>query len=90
MTFWYIGMRIGGEAFHGKVVDGHYYLATGYLTQGFGPDAPHRYIEVSPDIFRYSQVHSYSVLVTFPLGLIGAFLGSAYAKRQKHGLTSVA
>ena len=91
MAFCYIGQRIGGEAIHGKVEGGHYYLATGYISQGFPPpDAPHSYIEVSPDIFQYSQVHGYFVLVTFPLGLIAGLLGFIYAKKRKHELKNVA
>ena len=90
MAFCYIGQRIGGEAIHGKIESGHYYLATGYISSGFPPrpDTPHGYVEVSPDVFRYSQIHGYSVLVTFPLGLIACFVAGIHGKRRKYELTN--
>ena len=91
VAFCVISERIGGEAIHGKVESGHYFLATGYINRGVpNPEIPDEYIEVSPDIFRYSQVHGYSVLVMFPLGLIGALLGVIYGKKRKHELTNIA
>jgi hypothetical protein len=91
MVFCYVGQRIGGEAMHGKIEGAHYYLATGYIRSGFPPplDAPHKYIEVSPDVFRYSQFHGYTVLVTFPLGLIACFVGVIYENKLRHELTNV-
>ena len=91
MAFCVIGQRIGGEAIHGKVESGHYFLATGYISRGIpSQEIPHKYIEVSPDIFRYSQVHGYSVLLTFPLGLIAGVLGFIYERKRKHELTNAA
>jgi hypothetical protein len=83
MAFCYIGLRIGGEALHGKVEDGHYYLATGYISRGIHPrlDAPHNYVEVSSRVFHCSQIHGYSVLVTFPLGLMACALALIYRRR---------
>ena len=91
MLFCCIGQHIGGEALHGKIEDGHYYLATGYISRGIqSPDAPHHYIEVSSDTFHYSEVHAYSVLVTFPLGLLACALAVLFAKKQKREITSIA
>jgi hypothetical protein len=89
MVFCFFSQRIGGEAFHGKIEDGHYYLATGYISSGPPRlDTPHGYVEVSPDIFRYSQVHGYSVLVTFPLGLMAGLAEIIYKKKRKRELTN--
>jgi hypothetical protein len=91
MSFCVIGQQIGGEAIHGKVENGRYFLATGYISRGTpNPETPHEYIEVSPDIFRYSQTHGYCALVTFPLGLIAGVLGSIYERKRKRELTNVA
>ena len=92
MAFCLIGQRIGGEAIHGKVESGHYFLATGYISRGIpsNPAIPHDYIEVPPDIFRYSQVHGYSVLVMFPLALIAALLGVIHDKVRKRELANLA
>src|SRR6266496_1415980 len=83
MAFCCIGLSIGGEALHGKVEDGHYYLATGFIKRGTHPtlDAPHNYVEVSSWVFHYSQIHGYSVLVTFPLGLLAGALASIHRRR---------
>jgi hypothetical protein len=90
MAFCLIGQRIGGEAIHGKVEGGHYFLATGYISRGTpNLDVPHNYIEVSPNVFRYSQVHGYSVLVTFPLGLIAGLLGFIYERKRKRAVAIV-
>jgi hypothetical protein len=83
MVFCYISQRIGGEALHGKIEGGHYYLATSYIHQGIPRlDAPHNYVEVSSRIFHYSQVHGYSVLATFPLGLVACFFAVIYNRRS--------
>jgi len=92
VAFCYISQRIGGEALHGKVEDGHYYLATGYINRGHVPalDAPHEYVEVSSGVFQYSEVHGYSVLVTFPLGLIAAVVGVIFGKKPRPKVTNAA
>jgi len=56
LLFALISAFIGGDAINGKIENGHYYLANhGRLT------------EVSAFIFGYSQLHIYSLFVTFPL-----------------------
>ena len=82
MAFVAVGKRIGGEAFHGKVEDGRYYLARGYFERGPTRDIG-QYTEVSPTLFRYSLVHVYSVLVTSALGLIAAFAGTLFQQERK-------
>ncbi len=78
-----IGKYIGGEAVHGKVEGGHYYLAKGYFNKYSTKDIG-QYIEVSSATFRYSQVHGYFVLATFPLGLVAGFVAFLVERKQKH------
>ena len=73
MSFCFIAEGIGGEAFHGKIEEGHYYVANHYL--GKYKMGQGQYKEVSPAIFHYSRIHAYAVLVTFPLGLLAGFVG---------------
>lgn len=47
----------GGDAFNGKVEDGHYYIAN----HG-------HYIEVAQTTWYYSYYHAVSVIATVPLG----------------------
>jgi hypothetical protein len=59
LLFAIVGSIIGGNANYGKVENGHYYLANhGKLT------------EVSYFVFRYSQIHAATVLVTFLLMIL--------------------
>lgn len=53
----------GGDALHGQIARGHYFVAEG--------DA---YIEVSRALFLFCKWQAYSLLLTFPLGLLGAAL----------------
>ncbi len=82
MVFGLVAKRVGGEAFHGKIENGRYYLALDYLDKHHTGDFGH-FTEVSAAVFHYSQVHSYSVLVTFPLGLLAGFAGFLLERKQK-------
>jgi hypothetical protein len=54
--------HLGGDALNGKASGGHYYL------YGFQPKTGQKgYSEVSEAVFRYSQWHAYSFLVTWGL-----------------------
>ena len=56
LLFVLISVLIGGDAMNGKIENGHYYLGNhGHLR------------EVSALLFRYSQLHFYSLFVTLPL-----------------------
>lgn len=66
MAFWFVGVALGGDAVVGKVEGGHYYLAS----HG-------RYTEVSRAVWTYIRVHTISVLITHPLGLL-AGIGSVW------------
>jgi hypothetical protein len=57
-AFYWIAGRIGGDAYHGYVENGHYFLATSHG----------RAVEVSGKLFEYSRWHVRSLLVTYPLG----------------------
>jgi hypothetical protein len=52
---------IGGDALHGHVVQNHTYIVT---NGGF--------IEVGQAMFIFCKWQAYSLLLTFPLGLLGA------------------
>jgi hypothetical protein len=51
----------GGDALHGHVAHGHYYLATNGA-----------FVEASQSLFLFCKWLAYSLLLTFPLGLLGA------------------
>jgi hypothetical protein len=58
---------VGGDALHGHVVDGHYMV-----------QAATRFVEVSRAAYLFGRFEAYSLLATFPLGLLSAvFLSSA-------------
>ena len=70
-TFWVASLCLGGDALHGKIDDGHHYLSL----KG-------RYTEVSESVWHYSRIHTISVFVTHPLGiLVGGGL-IAYSSRR--------
>jgi hypothetical protein len=57
--FWIVAVCIGGDAFSGKIVDGHYFVSNhGNLT------------EVSPAVWQYSRIHAASLCVTHPVGIL--------------------
>ena len=51
----------GGDALHGYIAQSHYYVA-----------ASGAFIEVSQTMFLVCKWQAYSLLLTFPLGLLGA------------------
>jgi len=58
LLFLTISQLIGGSAPNGMVRNGHYFLGE----HG-------RYVEVSAPIYRYSQIHTYSLVLTTVAGL---------------------
>ncbi len=70
-VFWIVAVSIGGDAVSGKVESGHYFVSShGRLT------------EVSPTVWHYSRIHTVSIWVTHPIGLVGGliWLGQKSAK----------
>ncbi len=67
-------LYFGGDAVDGKVEAGRYYLY-GYHHGTKG------YIEVSQAVFNYSKWHAYSLMVTWPLMFVGAFVAVFVLKR---------
>ena len=59
VAFMAVALIVGGDAWAGHVVDGHYFLGM----KG-------RYTEVSRAIFLYSYWHVASLMVTQPLALL--------------------
>jgi hypothetical protein len=51
-----------GDALHGKIVDGHYFLGNHGT-----------YTEVDQGTFEWSRIHSLSLIVTHPIALAGMF-----------------
>jgi hypothetical protein len=72
IVFWAIDSRLGGDAFNGQRTGDRYFLSQGG-----------RLTEVSRGVFRYSQVHIASVLVTFP----GAMVAAWYVSRKRSSRT---
>ena len=59
-VFWIVAVCIGGDAISGKAENGHYYVSShGKPT------------EVSSRVWHYSRVHTRSVWITHPIGLLG-------------------
>lgn len=56
-----IALVLGGDAWNGHVLHGHYFLGMNM-----------RYTEVSRGVFVYSYWHVASLMVTHPLGLLAA------------------
>jgi hypothetical protein len=68
-------LDLGGNALSGEVRDGHYYVAN----KG-------RYVEVAPDVWEHSRVHTLSIFVTQPLMLIGlGYLVWTAARKRSRG-----
>jgi len=72
MSFAFVAGRIGGDALDGKTQGDRYYV--GYKKH---------YTEVSAAVFRYSQVHTYSVLVTLPLAALAWLTGYLLQRKEK-------
>jgi hypothetical protein len=61
---------LGGDALNGYSADGHYYLSQkGKLT------------EVTEAVFTYSKWHAISLLVTFPIVIIGGMIARWYDRQ---------
>jgi hypothetical protein len=72
VTFWCVGVALGGDALNGKREGERYFLANhGKLT------------EVREPVWRYSRAHAISVTITHPLGL--ACFALLIASRQRTG-----
>jgi len=65
---------LGGNAIRGKVEAGKYYL-WGYHHGIKG------YVEVSRAAFNYSEWHSNSVIVTWPLMILACFTNERFRRR---------
>ncbi len=77
MIFVATSFYLGGDAFNGKVEDGHYYLS-GYSAK----TGRKGYTEVSERVFTYSKWHVYSVLVSWPLMIATTMAANAIRKRN--------
>jgi hypothetical protein len=75
MCFAIIALRLGGTALPGKVENGRYYLVNNVGRHILDSLRPQKYTEVPRQTYLYSKVHAYSVLITFPLGLIAGGIG---------------
>jgi len=72
IVFIIVASLIGGDAGNGKIVGGHFYLAShGKLT------------EVSEAVFTYSLWHVRSLFVTVPLSMIAGILAAPERKARK-------
>jgi hypothetical protein len=63
LVFFFMSLRLGGDAVNGKIENGHYFLAS----HG-------HYTEVSGQVFAYSRWHTYSVFLTHSLMFGAAFI----------------
>jgi hypothetical protein len=61
--YFIVAVSIGGDAVNGKTEGGKFYLGE----HG-------RFTEVSQSVFEYSRYHTYSVWMTHPLAMLGAYL----------------
>lgn len=57
--FMIVSVFLGGDALNGKIVEGHYYLASNGQLR-----------EVSSLVFTYSKIHVYSIFITHSLAAI--------------------
>ncbi len=78
LVFYGLAVYLGGDAFDGKIQDGHFFL----LSHG-------RYTEVSEFIFNYSKWHVYSVFITHPLAIAASILSRRYRKQLDQHVTSL-
>jgi hypothetical protein len=70
-NLFFVTIYLGGDAVNGKTENGRYYVAS----HG-------RYKEVSKDWWTYNRIHTASLFITHPLGMLAAgFL--AYASRRR-------
>ena len=73
-AFYVVALCIGGDAVGGKVEDGKYYVSS----HG-------KYTEVSESVYRYSRLHTYSVWVTHPIGMLAIIVAIYVENREKKG-----
>src|SRR5438270_12793528 len=71
-VFLVVSQYLGGSAANGFVRAGHYYLGE----HG-------KYTEVSHAMFRYSQIHEYTLFVTHPLALISLAYAASIKKEAE-------
>ena len=69
-------LYLGGNAVKGKIEAGRYYVR-GYLRGTTG------YVQVSQAAFNYSKWHAYSVIVTWPFMILGAFMFSRIRRQPE-------
>jgi hypothetical protein len=69
VVFFIAAVYLGGDALNGRIIDGHYFLAShGRLT------------EVKQAVFVYSEWHARSLFVTHPLALLCGWLSNRHSK----------
>lgn len=79
-AFWIISLSLGGDALNGKIQNGRYYVGN----HG-------RYTEVSKEIWTYSKIHTTSIWVTHPIGIIlGAGFVTYSTRKRKNKSSSTA
>ena len=73
-----IAAYLGGDAVHGKIQGGRYYLF------GMRSKAGRKvYTEVTESVFNYSKWHAYSLMATWPLVMAAGFAANPKAGRWK-------
>jgi len=70
VVFVAIAVPLGGDALNGMARDGHYYL----MQHGI-------YTEVSRPVFIYSTIHTLSLFVTTPIGVVAGLRARFRSKR---------
>ena len=65
-------IALGGDAISGSSHDGHYYLSEHGVPT-----------EVKQSVFQYSFIHTLSLFVTQPLGIVAALRSRSRARRRK-------
>jgi hypothetical protein len=68
-SFIFVSIYLGGDALNGKESDGHFYL-----------NSHGHYTEVSEKVFRYSEIHGYSMWATHSLAI---FCGGFFILSRK-------
>ncbi len=75
IAFMIITVKIGGDAISGRAEQGHYYVSE----HG-------RQTEVSYPVYLFSYIHTISVMITHPLGLLAIFFLSRIKKQKNNAL----
>lgn len=71
VVFVSVTISFGGNALNGGVRNGHYFLMMGGV-----------YTQVSRPVFIYSAIHSLSVIVTWPIGVLIALRAALRARKS--------